>query len=546
MTGFDGGRTDAPAVRSVQSVRAGLAGLAGGPGGAARLRSLVGTALDALAAGRAARAGPLPSGGPGPVAHRVRAALGGGTHPPAADRAREPGAGLLPDEGMGSHQALAALTRMLAHGTADPADPACAGHLHCPPLAVAVAADLAVSALNPSLDSWDQAPAATEVETELVGALARLVDFDPATAGGAVTSGGSESNLTAILLARERCPAGRRPVVFCSRAAHFSIARSAAVLGIPTDAVVGVDVDDAGRMDPAELRAALRKAGSGAFPVVVATAGTTDTGAVDPLPDVAAELAATATALGGQAPAGDRPSAGERAWWLHVDAAYGGGALLSARLRPLLDGVATADSVALDLHKLGWQPVPAGVLLTRDATAWAPLEATVAYLNPEDDTDAGYPSLLGRSLRTTRRADCFPIAVTLLALGRRRLGAMVDACHDLALHAGRRVAAHPRLELAAPVTLTTVAFRYLPSPAARHSDADAVNAELRRRLLAAGEAVVGRAELGPERAVCLKLTLLNPDALAMDVDVLLDLVVQAGLAVEAGTPAETGPRPEPR
>jgi L-2,4-diaminobutyrate decarboxylase len=205
--------------------------------------------------------------------------------------------------------------------------------------------------------------------------------------------------------------------------------------------------------------------------VVVATAGTTDTGAVDPLPDIAVELE---LAAGATAPDGDdgqqRAPAGERGWWLHVDAAYGGGALLSARLRPLLDGLETADSVALDLHKLGWQPVPAGVLLTREAAAWAPLEASVAYLNPPDDVEAGYPSLLGRSLRTTRRADCFPIAVTLLALGRRRLGAMVDACHDLALHAGRRVAAHPRLELAAPVTLTTVAFRYLPSPTARHPD----------------------------------------------------------------------------
>jgi L-2,4-diaminobutyrate decarboxylase len=117
---------------------------------------------------------------------------------------------------------------------------------------------------------------------------------------------------------------------------------------------------------------------------------------------------------------------------------------------------------------------------------------------------------------------------------------MVDACHDLALHAGRRIAAHPRLELAAPVTLTTVAFRYRPSPGAGRPEADAVNAELRRRLLAAGRAVVGRAELGPRRAVCLKLTLLNPDALPADVDALLDRVVEAGLAVEvAGAAVDT-------
>jgi L-2,4-diaminobutyrate decarboxylase len=209
--------------------------------------------------------------------------------------------------------------------------------------------------------------------------------------------------------------------------------------------------------------------------------------------------------------------------WLHVDAAYGGGVLFSDVHRPLLAGVEGADSIALDLHKLGWQPAAAGVLLTRTPAAFAPLERRAAYLNPADDEALGYTSLLGRSLRTTRRADVLKVAVTLRALGREGLGARVDACLALARCAAEAVIAEPALVLAADPVLTTVVFRYRTADPAR---SDAVNAALRRRLLAEGRAVVGRTEL--EGAVHLKLTLLNPDARPADVEALLAAVVAAG------------------
>nr|WP_237702911.1 pyridoxal-dependent decarboxylase [Candidatus Protofrankia datiscae] len=545
-------------------------GLAGGAGGIDRLRSLLAVALDGLAAGAAARGGPLPAGGPADVAgwaHDALTGRAGHDHASPASGAQErpaPTPWTLPAEGVGAPTALSGLTRMFARGAADPADPACAAHLHCPPLAVAVAADLVVSVLNPSLDSWDQAPAATVLETEVVAALAGLVGFDPAVATGAITTGGTASNLTALMLARDTLrtpgtapsgplPSGTAPSdaggsgasaaatgvpgrpavrVFCSSAAHFSIGRAAAVLGLDPDAVVPVATDGAHRLDPSALDAVVSRAwrdadraGRRLVPVVVATAGTTDVGAIDPLRAVAE----VARAYGA---------------WVHVDAAYGGGALLSDRLAPLLDGIAEADSVALDLHKLGWQPIAAGVLLTRDAGGWVALEDEVAYLNAADDTLAGYLSLLGRSLRTSRRADAFKIAVTLRALGRHGLGRLVDACHDLARHAAARISAHPRLELAAPVTLSTVVFRYLPvaataggaaaGPAASSVDADGINARLRRRLLDSGRAVVGRTEFGADRSVHLKLTLLNPAATTSDVDALLSAVIEAGDAEDRG------------
>ena len=128
--------------------------LASGPQGPPALRPLLHTVLDALATGTRARGGPLPAGGPQAVADRMRAAVGD----------------VLPDQG--DPQALRHLVHALAEGSADPADPLCAAHLHCPPLAVAVAADLAASALNPSMDSWDQAPAASALEELVTRALA--------------------------------------------------------------------------------------------------------------------------------------------------------------------------------------------------------------------------------------------------------------------------------------------------------------------------------------------------------------------------------------
>lgn len=464
-------------------------GLAGGITGPEQLRPLVATALEGLAKGAVERDGPLPGGGPDAVQRSIWSV-----------------GAPLPEDGVGATQALAELTRTFAAGAADAAHPSCAAHLHAPPLAVAVAADLVASTLNSSLDSWDQAPSGTAVESAVVRALADLVGHGP-QAVGSVTSGGTESNLTALLLARERASGGqlRRPRVFCSADAHFSIARATEVLGMGEDAVVAVPVDAGHRMDVGALRVRLAAAREhGETPVaVVATAGTTDLGVIDPLPDIADVAAASGV-------------------WMHVDAAYGGGALFSDRLATLLTGIDRADSVALDLHKFGWQPVAAGVLLAREAAGFAPLQRRVAYLNPADDELAGYHGLLGRSLRTTRRVDAFKMAVTLRALGRRGLGDLVDRCHELARCAAASIAENPRLELYQDPVLSTLVFRFLPG----RGDPDLINARLRRALLAAGRAVVGRTEI--DAAVYLKLTLLNPHATSAEIEGLLADVVAAG------------------
>ncbi|MEU9123813.1 pyridoxal-dependent decarboxylase [Streptomyces sp. NPDC048506] len=455
--------------------------LAGGTNGPRALRPLLDTVLDALTTGAEDRAGPLPPGGPDAVARDVRDAC----HP------------VLPDDGTGPHAALRTLVHTLAAGAADPADPHCAAHLHCPPLALATAADLAAGALNPSMDSWDQAPAASALETLTSRALAALV-YPQATAPDAlITTGGTESNQLGLLLAREadtRAATTGPLQVICGANAHHSIHRSAWLLGLPAPITLPTPN---GILTPDTLHTCLANLAGCTGPLLItATAGTTDSGAIDPLPALA-DLA---------------DHHGAR---FHVDAAYGGTLLFSDTHAPALDGLARAHTVALDLHKLGWQPVAAGLLAVPDPTTLAPLTHQADYLNADDDTEAGLPDLLSRSLRTTRRPDILKIAVTLKALGRRGIGTLVDRTLAAAQTLADLIEAHPRYELHSRPTLSTVLFR--PTGAD-----DTTLATIRRTLLTEGHAVLGRATT--PTGLWLKATLLNPHTQPGDLTTLLKLV----------------------
>jgi L-2,4-diaminobutyrate decarboxylase len=436
----------------------------------------------------------------------------------------------FPEEGAGLEAALAGLGRLsLRHGV-DPAHPACAAHLQCQPLAAAVAADALAAAANQSLDSWDQGPIATHLERRLVAGLATRVGWDPEVADGVVTSGGTQANLMGLLLARDAAagrsgrdvaadglgPDAGRYRVLCSELAHFSVARSAAVLGLGSRAVAPLPADGDRRLRPGELDRALDlMEAAGQLPIaLVATAGTTDFGSIDPLPALAAR-------------------ARERGLWLHVDAAWGGGLLFSDRHRDLLAGIEAADSVAVDFHKLLWQPAGCGAFLVRDRARLARLEVTVPYLNPSPPVGGpdGWemPHLVGRSLATTRRFAALTPLLSFQALGRRAIGELVDRTLELAVVAAAAVDAHPGLALTARPVLGSVVFRYVPSPD-QPGRSDQINEAVRLHLLATGRAVVGRTEVGGR--VHLKLTLLNPTATEADVAGLVALVARAGAGID--------------
>ncbi|MFJ9677474.1 pyridoxal phosphate-dependent decarboxylase family protein [Streptomyces sp. NPDC101194] len=446
--------------------------LAGSTTGPAALRPLIDTVLTALQDGAHRRDGPLPAGGPDAVTPRMRTA----THP------------AIPDHGTGAHDALRTLVGALTEGAADPAHPLCAAHLHTPPLALATAADLAASALNPSMDSWDQAPAASALEADITAALATEIYPHHPSPDALITTGGTEANQLALLLARER----NGPVqTICAANAHHSITRAAWLLGLPEPLVIPAP---AGVMDLAALDQALTELHRPLL--VTATAGTTDTGRIDPLDDIA-DLCTTHGAE------------------LHIDAAYGGPLLFSPTHRTKVHGLDRAHSVTLDLHKLGWQPAPAGILAVPDRTRLDTLHHHAPYLNAADDTEAGLPDLLGRSLRTTRRPDALKIAVTLQALGRTGLADLIDRTITAAHRLADLITTTPTLDLYDRPTISTVLFR--PTDAD-----DNTVATIRRTLLTRGHAVLGRART--DDRLWLKATLLNPHTTPDDLRTLLDLV----------------------
>ena len=402
-------------------------------------------------------------------------------------------------------------------------NPHTAAHLHCPPLLAALAAEVVISALNQSMDSFDQAPIATIVEQTMIRWLCSEAGL-AAAADGTFTTGGSQSNYMGLLLARDafllkHCgcsaqksglpPEARRLRILCSDAAHFTVEKSASQLGLGTDAVVRIEVDDRFQIKPASLRSAMEALKrQGLLPMaVVATAGTTDFGSIDPLPDIAA-LAREANV------------------WLHVDAAYGGALLFSAQHRTRLAGIENSDSVAIDFHKLFWQPIPCSAFLVRDAHHFDPIKFYADYLNPEFHEDEGIPNLVTTSLLTSRRFDALKLWISLQAVGREKLAAMIDRTMALASHAATVIRGPRDLELVCEPQLSTVVFRYIPSRP--ESDGDRINSEIRQALFDRGLAVIGHTRVRGRQ--CLKLTCMNPAATEADLEKLIELIRAQGRA----------------
>ena len=404
----------------------------------------------------------------------------------------------LPDKGAPIETVLNALKPVLEGGIRL-THPYCVAHLHAAPLIPAAAAELAIGVTNQSMDAFDASPAATFVEDALVTRLAQLHGLPQGS--GVMTMGGTASNLLGLLLARDRAGTDVRANgvppnewrIAASAAAHDSIARSAALLGLGMSAVIPVATDVTGALSLEAFDEATRDR---RVIAVVGTAGTTDLGAIDPL-DALADRAQTLNA------------------WFHVDAAVGSGLTLSARHRSKLDGIERADSITADLHKVWWMPLGASALLVPDVAALRAVHHASVYLNRPEDEAEGQLNLVGRSLDTSRRFDALKVLVALKTVGRARLGEMVDRVLELAQYAGAAIERRPEFELVAPPQTLMVAFR--------HRSAD--NTRVHRALFASGEAVIGRTTVGGR--VVLKLTLLNPDTTPDDIDALLDVISAA-------------------
>jgi len=309
----------------------------------------------------------------------------------------------------------------------------------------ALAAEVLISSTNQSLDSWDQSPIATFLEQRLVNWLCQLFGY-PKEADGIFTSGGTQSNFMGLLLARDHyCqsqlqwsvqqqglpPVAHRFRILCSTVSHFTVKQAAALLGLGEQAVVAAETDDQYRLSPQATERTLKSLKEeDLLPIaLVGTAGTTDFGSIDPLP----QLAEVAQQYG---------------LWLHVDAAYGGGLMLSERYASKLTGVAKADSIAVDFHKLFYQPISCGAFLLRDRAHFGLIKHHADYLNPESNAEAGILDLVTKSLQTTRRFDALKLWVSLQTLGQTGFAEMIDTTIQLAKETASLIAKDAELELA--------------------------------------------------------------------------------------------------
>jgi len=381
--------------------------------------------------------------------------------------------------------------------------PNCIAHLHTPPLIPALAAESIISALNQSMDSWDQASSATYVEQKMTDWLCELfgyaVNGGHELADGVFTSGGTQSNLMGLLLARDRAveqmsgesvqkdglPSYAKKLrILCSQTSHFTVQKSASLMGLGERAVVTVATDENGCLDITALNDTILELQSqDLLPFcVVGTAGTTDLGAIDDLQAIA-------------------KIAQQQHLWFHVDGAYGGALILSSH-KGRLAGIELADSISTDFHKLFFQPISCGALLIRDNSNFKYLLHHADYLNRETDE---LPNLVDKSIATTKRFDALKLLMSMQALGTDKYGAMYDHLIRLTQDVAALVRKTDKLELLAQPQLSTVLFRFNH---AENADLSMINQRLRLDLLTAGVAVLGETKING--GTCLKLTILNP------------------------------------
>ncbi|SFX07960.1 L-2,4-diaminobutyrate decarboxylase [Cytophaga hutchinsonii ATCC 33406] len=395
-------------------------------------------------------------------------------------------------------------------------------HLNCPVVTPSLAAEIIISALNSSMDTWDQSAGGTLMEMKLIDWTCEQLHLG-ASADGVFTSGGTQSNLMALLMARDYYinrtllynvkmqglpEDAKRFRVFCSEKSHFSIKKACSILGLGEHAVVCVPVGNRFKMNTKELKNLMEKEiAQGNIPIaIVATAGTTDFGSIDPLIELG-ELAK------------------EYGTWFHVDAAYGCGLMLSDNHRYKLSGIEYANSVTVDYHKSFFQPVSSSALLVSDKDTLRLMCYHADYLNPVEQEKDGYPNQVNKTIQTTRRFDALKLWFTLRLMGKDVLGEYIDQIIYTAKQAANMIDKDPDFELLNHPEISTLLFRYNPY-STEVSALNTLNQFIRKKLMDSGKALVASTKVNNE--VYLKFTLLNPATTAKDISTILELIKNIG------------------
>lgn len=435
----------------------------------------------------------------------------------------------IPDEPLTEDALMAHIRDVMFGYSTYPGHPAFFGYITGAGTVPGAVADLLASGLNANLGAWLLSPAASEIELHLTRWFARQFGF-PETGGGVFVSGGAMANLVGLKLARDFGGGGsdvrttglwQQPqmVIYASQEVHTSVFRDADILGLGQGAIRSIPVDDDDRIRIDLLVQAIEEdLARGVRPIgVIGSAGTVETGVIDPLKEIA-EVAKRFSL------------------WFHVDAAYGGSAAFSDELRPLFAGIELADSVAFDPHKWMYTPHSGGCLVVSDLNRLGgafSFHANYFYQDLE---------LTGRGLdfamlgpQFSRGFQAFKVWISLLAHGRSAYSRRIAHDTKLAQYMGQRVEQRQELELSAPVALSICCFRYVPAdlPAGdgREDYLNRLNERLLTELQMDGRVFCSNAIRHGK--FTLRVCIVNFRTEAKHVDQLLDVVAEIGNRLDA-------------
>jgi aromatic-L-amino-acid/L-tryptophan decarboxylase len=420
----------------------------------------------------------------------------------------------LPERGVGD-QAFAALTDVIGSSRAQ--NGRFFGYVHGSGEPIAALGDLLGSILNQNITAWRSSPAGVTIERTVVRWLSEAVGCRGFA--GTLTSGGSAANLMGLAMARERkAPANehglysrRAGVIYASEQVHMAVPKAVAMLGIGRENLHYIPCDDSYRMIPSLLERAIRQdEAQGREPIaVVASAGTVNTGSVDPLREIAA-------------------IAHSHDLWMHVDGAYGALAAIAAPEK--FDGLALADSLSLDPHKWLYQPLDCGCLLYGDAgSAQTTFTYTGNYAKQlSSDPVEGF-AFFEESIELSRRFRALKVWLSLRYHGLNAFRAAIQQDLDHAQHLAAAIEVSPSLELLGPVELSAVCFRHLLNGEASEETRNRFNLALLKRIVARGKVYLSNAEL--KGKFCLRACIVNHRTKETDIDAVVREVLEVAPVV---------------
>ncbi len=423
--------------------------------------------------------------------------------------------GFLPENGMGFEKVLGEIKEDILPHMLRTWSTKYMPHLHSPVLTETICSELIISCFNDSMDSWDQGPAATEVEESMIHGLCELYGFPAETSDGCFTSGGSQSNISAIIAARDwYCmkkfdwdvkmnglpPEYSKLRIYTSEISHFSMDKASHILGMGYAAVRKIPVDSKCRIDVKAFGKMLEEdVQNGLYPFcAVATFGTTDFGSIDDA-------------------RGMRKLCDKYGMHLHADAAYGSGLIMSKKYHDRVSDISICDSLTVDFHKMFLLPISCSAIIVKDAKLLECFELHADYLNREEDEEDGYINLVGKSMQTTRRFDALKVFTAFKVRGKDGFSEIIDNAVENASYLYGKISKDS--DFIAPVEpeMSSVVFAF-------NADDD-VNKKIRRQLLSEG-IVIGQTV--KDGRVMLKFTLLNPNLRPSHLDGIIERIREIG------------------